>query len=162
MGTSRVDVDSDELSGQDLIGADVANVPAGTAFSDALMRLGSGQWRVFLSHTQELAEFPRDNPFVAAAKAAIERAGHASWTASPRPPLDVCQDAVRRSQVFAAVIGFRYGTPVRDYPSRSYMEAEFDAAVQAGIPRLIFLVDEEPEIVVPRNSGSTTSTRIAN
>jgi WD40 repeat protein len=121
------------------------------AFTDALMRLGPGPWRVFLSHTQELAEFPRDNPFVTAAKAAVERAGHASWTASPRPPLDVCQDAVRRSQVFAAVVGFRYGTPVRDYPSRSYAEAEFDAAVQTGITRLIFLVDEDAEIVVPRD-----------
>jgi WD40 repeat protein len=155
VSTSRVDADSDEPSGNALVGVGVANVPGGTAFSDALMRLGSGPWRVFLSHTQELAEFPRDGSFVAAAKVAVERAGHivsemGSWTAGPLPPLDVCQDRIRRCDVFVGLIGFRYGTPVSDDPARSYTEAEFDAAVEAEIPRLMFLVDEEPEVRVPR------------
>jgi WD40 repeat protein len=154
MGTPDVQVGSGEVSVQHLLGADLANGPAVTAFTDALMRLGSGPWRVFLSHTQELAEFPRGGSFVAAARAAVERAGHAvsemtSWTASSLPPLDVCQDRIRRCEVFVGLLGFRYGTPVSNDPSRSYVEAEFAAAVQAGIPRLIFLVDEEPEFVVP-------------
>ena len=161
VSTSRVHVGSGELSGQHLLGADLANAPAATAFSDALMRLGSGPWRVFLSHTQELAEFPRGGSFVAAAKAAVERAGHValemgSWSASSLPPLDVCQDGIRRCEVFVGLIGFRYGTPVSDDPSRSYVEAEFAAAVEAKIPRLMFLVDEELEVNVPRQFWTDT------
>jgi WD40 repeat protein len=133
--------------------------PAVTA--DALMRLGSGPWRVFLSHTQELADFPNGGSFVAAAKAAVERAGHivsemASWTASSFPPLDICQDGVRRCEVFVGLIGFRYGTPVSDDPSCSYTEAEFAAAVEAKIVRLMFLVDEELEVNVPRQFWADT------
>jgi len=129
--------------------------PAVTAFTDALMRLGSGPWRVFLSHTSELAEFPRNGSFVAAAKAAVERAGHVvsemgSWTAASLPPLDVCQDGVRRCEVFVGLIGFRYGTPVSDDPARSYVEAEFAAAAEAKMPRLMFFLDEELEVNVPR------------
>jgi hypothetical protein len=45
--------------------------------------------------------------------------------------------------VYLGVIGFRYGRPV---PGRddgvSYLEFEFDVAGQAGMPRLVFLLDE--------------------
>lgn len=62
--------------------------------------------RVFLSHTGELAEYPMGDTLIAAAKRAVERAGHVSvemktWTASAAPSADVCpanlQTARRKS-----------------------------------------------------------------
>jgi WD40 repeat protein len=42
------------------------------------------------------------------------------------------------------VIGFRYGSPIPELPSGiSYAEFEFDVATAAGLPRLVFLIDEQ-------------------
>ena len=108
---------------------------------------------VFLSHTSELAEEPTSLPFVAAAKLAIERAGHAvvdmgSWTAEDTTSRDACEKALSRCDVYVAILGFRYGSIVANDPSRSYVELEFDSAANVGIPRLVFLVDEQLDVAV--------------
>ncbi len=111
-------------------------------------RPASEPLRVFLSHTSDLADFPKDRSFVAAAQSAVLRAGHAVtdmayFTARDNEPADYCEGMVANASVYVAVVGLRYGTLVRGRPDRSYTELEYDAASKLGLPRLIFMTRDE-------------------
>ena len=111
---------------------------------------GSGDsagWRVFISHTSELRDFPEGTSYVAAVERAVSAAGHvvvdmADFAAADQAPARVCAERVRGCDVYVGMLGTRYGSPVRDQPRVSYTELEFDTATEAGLDRLVFLLDE--------------------
>lgn len=110
--------------------------------------------RVFLSHTSELREFPPGQCFVMAAEAAVSRAGDAIadmayFTARNDKPTDYCKDVVKVCDIYAGLIGLRYGSPVRDRPEVSYTELEFETATETGLPQLVFMLDEEAALPIP-------------
>ena len=107
---------------------------------------------MFVSHTSELRDFPRENPYVAAVERAISAAGHVivgmtDFPAAGQPAAQVCVERVRSCEVYVGILGTRYGSPVRDRPEVSYTELEFDTATEAGLERLVFLLDTDADDV---------------
>jgi len=109
-------------------------------------------WRVFISHTSELREFPKGMSYVAAVERAISAAGHVAvdmtdFPAADEAPAQLCAERVRECDVYIGVLGTRYGSPVRDKQEVSYTELEFDTATEAGLDRLVFLLDTDADHV---------------
>jgi tetratricopeptide (TPR) repeat protein len=107
-----------------------------------------GGWRVFVSHTSELRDFPAGQSYVDAVERAISAAGHvivdmADFAVTDQPPAQVCVERVQGCDVYVGVLGTRYGSPVLDKPEVSYTELEFDTATAAGLDRLVFLLDTD-------------------
>jgi tetratricopeptide (TPR) repeat protein len=109
---------------------------------------GGARWRVFISHTSELRDFPGGRSYVAAVERAIAAAGHvvvemADFAAADEAPARLCAEKVRGCEVYVGVLGTRYGSPVRDMPGVSYTELEFETATEAGLDRLVFVLDTD-------------------
>ena len=92
-----------------------------------------GPWRVFLSHTSELRQYPSGGSYIDKAERAISAAGHVvvdmrDFPSIDQAPAQVCIDRVNGCDVYVGIYGTRWGSPVRDRPEVSYTELEFDTA----------------------------------
>src|ERR1022692_1082775 len=106
--------------------------------------------QVFVSHTSDMARCPEGRSFVQAALDAVVRArlipvDMRHFAARDGRPADYCRARVRECEIYVAVVGFRYGSVV---PGEvvSFTELEFQEASAAGLPRLVFLLEETPSV----------------
>ena len=119
-----------------------------------------------MSYTDELREFPLGRSFVAAAEAAVTQAGYAVaarayFTAREGKEADYRRDLMRRCDIYVGLIGLRYGPPMRDQPEVSYAELEFDIATGAGLPQLVFLLEEDPAVPIPPGQAAGSRPGLA-
>ena len=103
---------------------------------------------------------------MAAAERAVIQAGGVVldmeyFTARDDKPAEYCRQQVGQADVYVGIVGFRYGSPVADDPSRSYTELEFDAAGELGLPRLMFVLDEDAVLPLPRQVPFRSGVRAA-
>lgn len=101
--------------------------------------------RIFLSHTSELAEYPTTGSYVAKAKEAVESSGNvvidmSTFPANSSSPAEYDAKRVKESDVYVGIYGPNYGTLAPG--GKSFTESEYDMAVEAGIERCVFLIDE--------------------
>jgi WD40 repeat protein len=107
--------------------------------------------RVFLSHTSEFAAYPTGRTFVRAAIDAVLKAGHhpvdmSHFSAADQRAADYCRRQVLDCDLYVGVLGFRYGSPVRDQADVSYTQLEYLTAGAAGIPRLVFMLQQDDRL----------------
>ena len=98
-----------------------------------------------------MAAFPAGRSFVQAVLDGVSRAGMAAvdmryFAAREGAAADYCRQRVRECEIYIAVIGFRYGSLVPG-TEVSYTETEFQEASAAKMPRLVFLLDEDAQLL---------------
>lgn len=109
---------------------------------------------VFISHTGELRDAPADRSFYDSAEDAVKSLGHAViaqpyMAAEPTAAAEVCRREVAKADYVIVIVGFRYGSPVRDEPDVSYTELEFQEAKRLNTPCFVFLIDETTPDLTP-------------
>jgi len=119
--------------------------------------------QVFLSHASDMAAFPEGRSFVRAVLDGVARAGMAPvdmgyFGARDGQPAEYCRERVRRCEVYLAVLGFRYGSIVPG-AAISYTELEFNEAGAAGLPRMLFLLDENAAAPADADRGAVDGFR---
>ena len=110
--------------------------------------LGAGPWRVFLSHTGELARLPTEGlSYVAAAAEAVRKAGHepvdmADFDRAHDTPTSIDHRYLRECDVYLGLFGFQWGKASTADSTRSYTEEEYELAGQLRLHRRLFVLDE--------------------
>jgi hypothetical protein len=74
--------------------------------------VSTDRWRVFISHTAELRDFPKAKSYVSEVERAISAAGHlivdmSDFPAADQPAAEICVERVRGCDVYVGVLGTR-------------------------------------------------------
>jgi formylglycine-generating enzyme required for sulfatase activity len=112
--------------------------------------------KIYISSTYEDLKKERE-----AAAQAVRRLGHQSiamedYVASDKRPVEKCLQDVRSCNVYVGIFAWRYGFIPPGY-DKSITHLEYETAKEAGIPCLIFLLDQEapwPKKYIPTGEES--------
>ena len=116
--------------------------------TDGQLPAHEGPWRVFISHTGELARYPTEaDSYVAVAERAVINARHAprrmAQFGNPHvTPTEIDRDELAACHVYVGLLGFAWGTASVTDAERSYTEEEYDIAGDLERPRRIFVLNE--------------------
>ncbi|MEU3622434.1 hypothetical protein BS329_31075 [Amycolatopsis coloradensis] len=113
--------------------------------------------RVYVSSTYQDLQECRHAVRVALQRMGLDDIAMETYTAGEKRPLDRCTDDVRSADLYVGVLAWRYGF-VPAGQSRSITELEYRAAGEAGVPRLMFVLDLDAPW--PRSAMDKDSTRI--
>lgn len=107
--------------------------------------------RVFVSHTSELAKWPADRSCIAAVLDAVRQADLVArdmrdFAAATQSPAMSDIEELKRCGIYVGVLGFQFGTPMRENPEISYTQQEFQYAREKGYSLLLFLLQNDAEI----------------
>lgn len=118
-----------------------------------------GMGKIYISSTYEDLKKERE-----AVAHAIRRLGHQAiamedYVASDNHPLDKCLDDIRSCDAYVGVFAWRYGFIPKGY-EKSITHLEYEAAKNAGIPCLFFLLHENASLPVKYVSTDEERKRI--
>ncbi|MCP4674236.1 MAG: SUMF1/EgtB/PvdO family nonheme iron enzyme [Deltaproteobacteria bacterium] len=111
---------------------------------------GDGKIKVFVSSTFLDNEERRKVVDNAIRRADMTMVGMEWFEASARPTVEYCQTKPAECDVFVGIIAWRYGW-IPEGLEISITELEYNAAKTAGIPRLMFVLDESVPVLPNRD-----------
>jgi hypothetical protein len=68
--------------------------------------------------------------------------------ARPEEPIQTCIDEVEKSQIFIGIIGMRFGS-VHPETGKSFVQIEYETAIDKKLDTLIYFIDEENALIKP-------------
>ena len=105
---------------------------------------------IFLSSTFEDLKEYRQEVIELLQSMQCEVSGMEFFGARTEAPLEVCLSEVEKSNIYIGILGMRYGF-VDEESNRSYTHLEYEKATNHKLERLIFLIDENNQPVLPKN-----------
>ena len=113
--------------------------------------------QVYVSSTYQDLKHCRSAIRLALQRMGLDDIAMETYTAGEERPLDRCLDDVRAADVYVGVLAWRYGfVPAQE--TASLTELEYRTAGEAGVPRLMFVLD--PDAMWPRSAMDRDSTLI--
>jgi len=104
---------------------------------------------IFLSSTYEDLQPHRKAVWDALEKLKVGVSGMELFGARSEEPLGTCRDEVSKCSVFIGILGMRYGSTDAE-SGKSFVQCEYERALEGHLDILVYLIDEENATVAPK------------
>ena len=114
-------------------------------------------YKVYISSTFKDLKEQREIAARAVRALGLQTVAMEDYTSTEQKPVDKCLSDVKSCDIYIGIFGFRYGHIPAGH-DKSITQLEYEAAGEARIPRLIFLIDDDAPW--PRSMIDKPSTKI--